>query len=59
LPRTSWWLLRASGTESKLTARCEASNDEGLVELTRTLARQLDMSGLEVPAGLRHPNVGN
>ena len=57
-----WWLLRASGTEAKLTARCEASDHEGLAELTRTLARQLEMSGLEVPAGLRHPgawNMGN
>ncbi|HEY2590405.1 MAG TPA: phosphomannomutase/phosphoglucomutase [Steroidobacteraceae bacterium] len=48
-----WWLLRASGTESKLTARCEAADGEGLAELIRTLARQLETSGLEVPADLR------
>jgi phosphomannomutase len=48
-----WWLLRASGTEAKLTARCEAADREGLAQLTGALARQLEASGLEVPAGLR------
>lgn len=48
-----WWLLRASGTEAKLTARCEAADQAGLAQLTRTLARELEMSGLEVPEGLQ------
>lgn len=48
-----WWLLRASGTEAKLTARCEAADQVGLAQVTRTLARELETSGLEVPTGLR------
>ncbi|HSN73219.1 MAG TPA: phosphomannomutase/phosphoglucomutase, partial [Steroidobacteraceae bacterium] len=28
-----WWLLRASGTEPKLTARCEAADPDGLSRL--------------------------
>jgi phosphomannomutase len=47
--RDGWWLLRASGTESKLTARCEASNEEGLARLRSMLARQLRASGIELP----------
>ncbi len=47
--KEGWWLLRGSGTESKLTARCEASNDEGLARLRATLARQLRASGIDVP----------
>jgi len=48
-----WWLLRASGTEAKLTARCEASDGESLAELVGTLTQQLEASGLEVPTALR------
>lgn len=48
-----WWLLRASGTEAKLTARCEATYREGLPELAVMLARELEKSGLEVPIALR------
>ena len=47
-----WWLLRASGTEAKFTARCEAADEDGLAQLAGSLARQLEMSGLEVPAEL-------
>jgi phosphomannomutase len=44
-----WWLLRASGTESKLTARCEARDEQGLARLRNMLARQLRASGIELP----------
>jgi phosphomannomutase len=43
-----WWLLRTSGTESKLTARCEASDAEGLESLKRELASQLRQSGIDI-----------
>jgi phosphomannomutase len=43
-----WWLLRTSGTESKLTARCEASDAEGLEALKRELASQLRQSGIDI-----------
>jgi phosphomannomutase len=42
-----WWLLRASGTESKLTARCEASDAPGLARLQAELERQLRLCGLD------------
>jgi phosphomannomutase len=45
-----WWLLRASGSESKLTARCEAVDAEGLQYLKRQLRAQLLLSGFELPA---------
>jgi len=41
-----WWLLRASGTEPKLTARCEAPDAAALERLQRTLATQLGYSGI-------------
>ena len=41
-----WWLLRASGTEAKLTARCEAPDAEGLERLQRELLWQLRQSGI-------------
>ena len=43
-----WWLLRASGTEPKLTARCEASDENGLDALTRELEHQLALSELHI-----------
>jgi phosphomannomutase len=43
-----WWLLRTSGTESKLTARCEARDAEGLEALKRELAAQLRQSGIDI-----------
>ena len=42
-----WWLLRASGTEPKLTVRCEADDTRGLEKLRRELASQLKESGIE------------
>jgi phosphomannomutase len=42
-----WWLLRASGTEPKLTCRCEARHPDGLERLRDELRRQLSMSGIE------------
>ena len=41
-----WWLLRASGTEAKLTARCEARSAEGLERLKEKLAGHLGAAGL-------------
>jgi phosphomannomutase len=43
-----WWLLRASGTEAKLTARCEAADESGLTHLRDELDRQLALSGVTV-----------
>jgi phosphomannomutase len=48
-----WWLLRTSGTESKLTARCEASHAEGLESLKRELASQLRQSGIDISESLQ------
>jgi phosphomannomutase len=42
-----WWLLRASGTEPKLTARCEAADAQGLERLQRALRGHLARSGIE------------
>lgn len=42
-----WWLLRASGTEPKLTCRCEARHPEGLDRLRAELGGQLRRSGIE------------
>ncbi len=47
-----WWLLRASGTEPKLTARCEAQSDKDLRRIGKSLAERLEAFGLD-PAGLR------
>jgi phosphomannomutase len=42
-----WWLLRASGTEPKLTCRCESARPEGLERLREELRRQLALSGVD------------
>jgi phosphomannomutase len=42
-----WWLLRASGTEAKLTCRCEAVHPDGLARLREELKKQLSLSGIE------------
>ncbi|MDB5445819.1 MAG: Phosphomannomutase [Phenylobacterium sp.] len=42
-----WWLLRASGTEAKLTCRCESIHPDGLDRLRAELKGQLQLSGLE------------
>lgn len=42
-----WWLLRASGTEPKITCRCEAADAEGLARLEAELFAELRASGLE------------
>lgn len=41
-----WWLLRASGTEPKITCRCEAADAEGLARLKAELHAELRASGL-------------
>ncbi len=47
-----WWLLRASGTEPKVTCRCEAADEDGLSRLKAELALRLRESGVEPPAAL-------
>jgi len=42
-----WWLLRASGTEHKLTCRCESVHPDGLERLRGELKRHLKLSGIE------------
>ncbi len=42
-----WWLLRASGTEPKLTARCEAEDGEALERISSALAGRLESLGLD------------
>lgn len=41
-----WWLLRASNTESLLTARAESDSEEGLAEVLAALDAQLAASGI-------------
>lgn len=45
---TGWWLLRASGTEPKLTVRCEANDAKGLERLRHELMRHLEACGIEL-----------
>ncbi|HEX4268603.1 MAG TPA: phosphomannomutase/phosphoglucomutase [Steroidobacteraceae bacterium] len=40
-----WWLLRASGTEPKLTVRCEAADESGLQRLRAVVGEHLDACG--------------
>ncbi|HEY8618334.1 phosphomannomutase/phosphoglucomutase [Phenylobacterium sp.] len=42
-----WWLLRASGTEPKLTCRCESLHPDGLERLRVELKRRLAGCGLD------------
>jgi phosphomannomutase len=42
-----WWLMRASGTEPKLTARCEGRTREALEEIVSGLARRLERNGID------------
>jgi len=42
-----WWLLRASGTEPKITCRCEAVHPAGLDRLRAQLREHLRQSGIE------------
>jgi phosphomannomutase len=46
-----WWLLRASGTEAKLTARCEAESADALAVIRQRLAEALRREDLD-PVGL-------
>jgi phosphomannomutase len=43
-----WWLLRASGTEPKLTARVEASSEAARDRLQTELFERLSAAGLQV-----------
>lgn len=40
-----WWLLRASGTEPKLTIRCEAADESGLRRLRQSVGAHLEACG--------------
>ncbi len=43
-----WWLLRASGTEPKLTLRCEGRDAAALKRVKAALCEELAAAGLEV-----------
>jgi phosphomannomutase len=43
-----WWLLRASGTEPKLTGRCESVHPDGLERLRAELKGHLQKCGLDL-----------
>lgn len=43
-----WWLLRASGTEPKLTIRCEAADEPGLERLREAVGRHLRACGIKL-----------
>ena len=43
-----WWLLRASNTQAVVTARAEASTEDGLTRLKEQLATELAASGLHL-----------
>jgi phosphomannomutase len=47
-----WWLLRASNTQNVLVARCEADDAERLSTLKQEVARQVGLSGIQVPSEL-------
>lgn len=42
-----WWLIRASGTEPKITCRCESASAEGLKQLTAELTQTLRGYGVD------------
>ena len=46
-----WWLLRASGTEPKLTLRCEGRDEAALVRVKGALREELAAVGMEVDLG--------
>lgn len=43
-----WWLLRASGTEPKLTIRCEAADEPGLERLREAVGAHLQACGISL-----------
>ena len=45
-----WWLLRASGTEPKLTIRCEAADESGLERLRAAVGAHLQTCGIGIKA---------
>jgi phosphomannomutase len=45
-----WWLLRASGTESKLALRCESADAPRLCALCEEVAEHLRRNGLDASA---------
>lgn len=49
-----WWLLRASGTESKLALRCESADGPRLCALCEEVAEHLRRNGLDASALDQH-----
>ena len=47
---SGWWLLRASGTESKLALRCESADAPHLCDLCDEVAEHLRRNGLDASA---------
>ena len=45
-----WWLLRASNTQSALTARCESNSEKGLRKIQLQLIKAIKGSGISVPS---------
>ena len=46
-----WWLLRGSGTEPKLTLRCEGKDAAALARIKAALREELAAAGLEADLG--------
>ena len=45
-----WWLLRASNTQSALTARCESRTEQGLRKVQLHMLEAINGSGISVPS---------
>ena len=45
-----WWLVRASNTQAALVARAEGKDEKALARVRATLEKQLELSGVKVPA---------
>lgn len=49
-----WWLLRASNTETLLTARAESASEAGLARLLADLRARLSDAGIMLSQGIGH-----
>lgn len=48
-----WWLLRASGTEPKLTIRCEAADETRLGRLCAAVGAHLEACGIAIGIAIK------
>ena len=48
-----WWLLRASGTEPKLTIRCEAADETRLGRLCAAVGAHLEACGIAIGTAIK------